>query len=117
MEDFTAYEREMKKNPPSRYNTKPAEVVEQIGLEACQPVKTAGAALTEEDGHGTQEEAIEKVKEKRASAKHRLKTKEWATTKLLSGQQTRLLQGSAWKDSSQVQYMTGFQAHQVDILL
>ena len=72
MEDFTAYELEMKKNPPSRYNTPPAEVVEQIGLEACQPVKTAGAALPEEDGHGTQEEAIEQVKQKRASAKRRL---------------------------------------------
>ena len=72
MEHFTAYELEMKKNPFPRYNTPPAEVVEQIGLEACQPVKTASAALTEEDGDGTQEEAIEQVKQKRASAKRRL---------------------------------------------
>ena len=72
MEHFTAYELEMKKNPFPRYNTPPAEVVEQIGLEACQPVKTASAALTEEDGDGTQEEAIEQVKQKRASTKHRL---------------------------------------------
>ena len=58
MEDFTAYELEMKKNSLSRYNTPPAEVVEQIGLDACQPVQTTGAALTEEDGHGSQEEAM-----------------------------------------------------------
>ena len=71
MEDFTAYELEMKKNPSSRYDTPPSEVVEQIGLEACQLVKAAGAALTEEDGHGTQEDAIDQVKQRRASAECR----------------------------------------------
>ena len=87
---------------------------------AFQPVKAAGAAkaagadLIGEDGHGTQGEAIEQAKaakQKRASEKRRLQDKEMGDigiTKLHSWQQTRVLQGSTWKGSSQIQYMTEF---------
>ena len=90
MEDFRAYELEMKKNPASRYITQPAEVVEQVGLEACQPVKAAGAALTEEDGHVTQEEAIEQVKRER-ERESRLQDKGMGDDKVALRAETRLL--------------------------
>ena len=62
---------DFEKNPQTRYNALPREVIEQIGLEACQPQKLAGAAL-EEDGDELQNAAMERVARNKQGAKRKL---------------------------------------------
>ena len=72
MEFFKEYEDQQKKNPQTRYNTPPQDVVEQIGLEACQPVKTSSAELPTNEGSAIQSAAIGEIQERRTLAKRRL---------------------------------------------
>ena len=100
---------DFEKNPQTRYNALPREVIEQIGLEACQPQKLAGAAL-EEDGDELQNAAMERVASNKHGAKRKL-TEEGITdekainTAILTDQRTRSPQGRKSQHQKQVHLM------------
>ena len=68
----TKYEDQQKKNPQTPYNAPPQDVVEQIGLEACQPVKTSSAELPTNEGSAIQSAASGEIQERRMLAKRLL---------------------------------------------
>ena len=85
---------DFEKNPQTRYNALPREVIEQIGLEACQPQKLAGAAL-EEDGDDLQNAAMERVARNKQNAKRKL-TEEGTTDE-------KVINRSAYKTTTRPQ--------------